>query len=73
MYKSFSKPFNLTNANDLLLVSRFLVESNAEDFIILNLEKKQDLLIIISILKKLIGNYVILSLEEEEKLYKSIS
>ena len=33
-------PFNLKNDNDILLVARFLIENNEEDFLIIDPNRK---------------------------------
>lgn len=67
------EPFNVRNEKSLLLVSRYLVENNEEDHVILDLNRCCETLIIKSRFKKLIGAYALLSMEEEKSIYDKIS
>ena len=49
-----------------MLVSRYLIENNDEPYIILDLKNKNDIKVVKSIFKNLVGNYHIDS-EEDEK------
>lgn len=67
------EPFNVKNEKNLLLVSRYLVENNEESYVILDYNKTSETLIIKSIFKKLVGNYTLLSQNEEKLIYEKIS
>lgn len=67
------EPFNVKNEKNLLLVSRYLVENNEESYVILDYNKTCETLIIKSIFKKLVGNYTLLSQNEEKLIYEKIS
>ena len=67
------EPFNVRNDKNLLLVARYLIENNEEDHVILDSNRTSEIIIIKSIFKKLIGNYVLLSKEEEKIIYDKIS
>lgn len=55
------------------MISRYLVENNQEDHVILDLERTAETIIIKSIFKKLVGNYTLYEREEENKIYEKIS
>jgi len=66
MFKVFRKPFDIPKNNRLVLLSRYLIEDNEEPFIIVDMDRKCDVIRIRSIIKALIGQYVLLD-EDEEK------
>ena len=68
-----SEPFNVKNEKNLLLVSRYLIENNEEDHVILDFNRSCETLIIKSRFKKLIGNYALLNIDEEKSIYERIS
>ena len=68
-----SEPFNVKNEKNLLLVSRYLIENNEEDHVILDFNRSCETLIIKSRFKKLIGIYSLLNIDEEKSIYERIS
>jgi len=55
-----SEPFNVTDEQKGLLIARYLVEDNNEDFVDLDLDRTQNIPTARSIFKKLVGSYTIL-------------
>lgn len=58
---------------DLVLLCRYLIEENSEAFVIVDMERRQKIDCIRSIFKTLVGEYNLLSTEQQESLYNSIS
>ena len=56
-----------------LLISRYLIEDNDEEFLELDLERTEKNVRVISVFKKLISNYSLLSEEEDVILMKEVS
>ena len=50
-----SDPFNMTNEDEVVLTSRYLIEDNENEFLYYDDTVKNDLHIVKSILKKMIG------------------
>lgn len=48
-----------------MLVSRFLIEDNTDDYIIVDENRTQDTTIIRDVFKKLVNKYVLFTSEEE--------
>lgn len=63
-------PFFIENENDVLLVARYLIEDNTEDYIEFDLDRTNKMHIVKSIFKNLVGNFKIATVEEEAKLRK---
>ena len=72
-YKTFSEPFCISDEENLLLVSRYLIENNEADHVILDLELTNDIYVVLTIFKKLVGNYTLLEYQKEIKIYSEIS
>ncbi|KRX05716.1 hypothetical protein PPERSA_09856 [Pseudocohnilembus persalinus] len=66
-------PFLISNNQDALLVARYLVEDNQNDFYELNYSKSQNLDVIRSIFKNLIGYYKLYSEDEEFEIWENLS
>jgi hypothetical protein len=54
-------PFEVTEVDDLTLLCRYLVEDNQEEFIIYDEDRQNDVTVVRSIIKKLIGRYELFS------------
>lgn len=66
----FREPFCVGSVGgESLLLARFLIENNDQEYLEFDLERKNDIPVIKSIFKTLIGNYTILD-EESEKIIK---
>jgi len=59
--------------NRLILLSRYLIEDNEEPFIIVDMDRKCDVIRIRSIIKALIGHYILLEEQEEKEIYDNLS
>ncbi len=55
-----------------MLIARYLVEDNNQDYIIFNVNATNSLLIVKTIFKTLIGKYKILTEAEEQELFENI-
>ena len=56
---AFRDPFNWKDEEQLLLVSRYLIESNEEDYVYIDTTRTSEINIVKSIFRKLVGAYVI--------------
>ena len=65
-------PFNLKKNEELILLCRYLVEANKDPFVQVDMEKSQDLFKIRSIFQTVVGDYSLLSLEEQHDIYDKI-
>lgn len=52
-----SEPFNLTNESSALLIARYLVEDNQDDFIMFDVNRSNNVRMVKDVFKKLIGKY----------------
>eukprot|EP01016_Furgasonia_blochmanni_P001091 TRINITY_DN10394_c0_g1_i4.p1 TRINITY_DN10394_c0_g1~~TRINITY_DN10394_c0_g1_i4.p1 ORF type:complete len:325 (-),score=72.68 TRINITY_DN10394_c0_g1_i4:39-1013(-) len=66
-------PFRIRDEDKLLLVSRYLVEDNQEDYVMLDEEKTLEIGIVKSVFKNLLGNYTILDEHSEDALFQEIT
>lgn len=65
-------PFNIKDNNNALLISRFLIEDNNDDYIIYFDSQKCDLKTITSRFKWLIQKYNITTAEQDKKMHKNL-
>jgi hypothetical protein len=63
----------IVDYDSALLLARYLIEDNSEDFVDFEIDLTQSLVITKSIFTKLVGNYKILSDEEESKFKEEIA
>ena len=56
---AFRDPFNWKDEEQLLLVSRYLIESNEEDYVYIDTTRISEINIVKSVFRKLVGAYVI--------------
>jgi hypothetical protein len=66
-------PFRIRDEDKLLLVSRYLIEDNLEDYVMLDEEKTMEIGIVKSVFKNLLGNYTLLDDQIEETLHQEIT
>jgi len=65
------EPFAL-DENSALLVARYFIEPNDQDFLQLDLERTQDWVVLKSVLKKFLNNYKLIDEAEEVALVGSV-
>ncbi|KAM3133249.1 hypothetical protein pb186bvf_014677 [Paramecium bursaria] len=65
-------PFNLTDRNEVLLISRYLVEDNQDDYVIFDESRNNNVAVVKSIIKKIIGKYTLYQQDEEKQIIASI-
>jgi hypothetical protein len=74
MYETLQhEPFSITNKDDALLVARYLVEDNTEDFIILDEHRSNDILVIKDVFKRFVNKYQLYTPEQEAVLRYEIA
>lgn len=64
------EPFLLQDGDQALLLARYLIEDNSDEFVEFNIEQTESLMRVSSVFNKVVKNYKIFSLEEELK-YKN--
>ncbi|KAM3147741.1 hypothetical protein pb186bvf_000069 [Paramecium bursaria] len=67
-----NSPFELKDVEKIYLLARFLVEDNTQDYVDYDEENNQQLSIVKSIFKQLIGKYKVFSQQEEGQLQDEI-
>eukprot|EP01017_Pseudomicrothorax_dubius_P044131 TRINITY_DN7431_c0_g3_i3.p1 TRINITY_DN7431_c0_g3~~TRINITY_DN7431_c0_g3_i3.p1 ORF type:complete len:234 (-),score=52.15 TRINITY_DN7431_c0_g3_i3:41-742(-) len=65
-------PFRMTD-HDALLLARYFIEDNTQEFVILDMDKSLEYAVVKDIVKNIIGRYEILSERQENFLKASIS
>jgi len=66
-------PFHLTNEDEILLTARYLVEDNESEYLLYDENAKNDLHIVRSILKKMIGNLPPFDETKTQQMHDDIS
>lgn len=61
-------PFCITDAKDLTLLCRYLVEDNQEEFLIFDEERHNNVTVVKSIIKKLIGKFELFTENEIKEI-----
>jgi len=65
-------PFNMSNEDDITLVARYVVEDNEEEYLFYDENAKNDLTVVRSILKKLMGNLPLWDHETIKQMHEDI-
>ena len=55
-----------------LLLSRYLIEDNQEDYVIFNKSLSANNSVVLAIFRKLVGNYKLMEASEEEQLRSTV-
>lgn len=66
-------PYSVGDENQALLLARYLIEDNQEDYLDLNLELKATPQQIISVFKQAIGEVIIYEDEQERQLWEDLT
>ncbi|CAD8191037.1 unnamed protein product [Paramecium pentaurelia] len=66
-------PFNIQDNKQALLLARYLIEDNSQQFVDYRPQQLNDVCIIKSVLKNVIGKYIIMSEEQQQNIMLSIA
>jgi len=67
------EPFGIKEENSTTLMARYIIEPNEEDYLLYDVNRAQDLPIVKSVFRKLIGSYTLLNEEEENGLSNELA
>ncbi|KAL4483006.1 hypothetical protein ABPG74_019032 [Tetrahymena malaccensis] len=67
------EPFCINNDDDALSVARYMVEDNSEDKLIFDEARSNDISVIKTVFRNLVGKYEILTPKEELKIHEDVS
>ncbi|CAD8066352.1 unnamed protein product [Paramecium primaurelia] len=66
-------PFNIQDNKQALLLARYLIEDNSQQFVDYKPQQQNDVCIIKSVLKNVIGKYILMSEEQQQNIMLSIA
>lgn len=61
MLNSYREPFGVKDETNALLIARYLIEPNDEDTLIFDVTRTQEMIIMKSVFRKLVGSYTLIS------------
>jgi len=70
---SKSEPFGIKEENSTTLMARYIIEPSEEDFLLYDANRAQDLPIVKSVFRKLIGPYTLMDEEEENAISNELA